>query len=185
MTTHVLLATTCRWFSTARLAMAFAAAGCSVDIACPPAIRCCRPAPSKSPYRYYGIAPQRSIRTAILTSKPNIVIPCDDVAMRHLHGIYAVASQATDVESREICRVLQLPRGAPDSYPLTESREKFMAMVRERGPSYPGDNHCHFHGSGGAVAVCARISGRAESGWHLGRRRSKDCALFAGGLASL
>ncbi|MHB8390873.1 MAG: ATP-binding protein [Acidobacteriaceae bacterium] len=137
MATKVLLATTCRWFSTARLAMALAAAGCDVDIVCPSNHPVFSTHAIQNRYRYYGTAPQRSIRSAILNSQPNIVIPSDDLAMRHLHGIYAVSSQTGDPASRAICQVLQTSLGAPESYPITESREKFMALVREEGIRIP------------------------------------------------
>ncbi len=137
MAMKVLLATTCRWFATARMAMAFSRAGCDVDIVSPPNHPACSTHAIQNHYRYHGLAPQRLFRAAILSSKPDLIIPSDDVAMRHLHRIYAAASQAHDPSSETICHVLQASLGDPASYPITESREKFMAMVREEGIRIP------------------------------------------------
>jgi hypothetical protein len=133
----VLLATTCRWFSTARLAMAFHAVGCQVDLVCPTDHPAFSTHAIENRYKYHGVTAQQSFWKAILSSQPDIVIPCDDVAMRHLHCLYAAALQAHDEDSSELCQVLQVSMGDPASYPITESRDKFMAMVREEGVRIP------------------------------------------------
>ena len=137
MAPKVLLATTCRWFSTARLAMAFRRVGCEVDLVCPNDHPAFSTHAVHRRFRYHGVSAQQSFRNAILKSRPDIVIPCDDVAMRHLHCLYSTASQAKDNDSGAICHVLQVSMGDPVSYPITESREKFMAVVREEGVRIP------------------------------------------------
>ena len=137
MALKVLLATTCRWFSTARIAMAFRNVGCEVDIACPSDHPAYSTRAIQNRYKYHGLTPLRLFRTAILSSKTAIVIPCDEVALRHLHRIYAAASQTGDQASNTICQVLQVSLGDPASYSITESRDKFMALVREEGIRIP------------------------------------------------
>lgn len=137
MAPKVLLATTYRWFATARTAMAFANLGCKVDIVSPPNHPACSTRAVSRNYRFHGLAPERSIRAAILSSKPDIVIPSDDVAMRHLHRIYAAASRIQDSSFDAIRRALQASMGDPASYPVTESRDKFIALVREEGIRIP------------------------------------------------
>jgi hypothetical protein len=127
----VLLATTCRWFSTARLAMAFHRVGCHVDLLCPPNHPAFSTHALLHRYRYHGVSAQQSLVNAIFKSQPDVVIPCDDVAMRHLHRLYSTVSQSTSADSKELCKLLQVSMGDPVSYPITESREKFMALVRE------------------------------------------------------
>lgn len=137
MAPKVLLATTCRWFSTARLAMAFCRAGCEVDLVCPKDHPAFSTRAVQRRFRYHGVSAQQSFRTAILESQPDIVIPCDDVAMRHLHCLYSTASQAQDNDSSAICQLLQVSMGDPVSYSITESREKFMPLLREEGIRIP------------------------------------------------
>ena len=133
MASKVLIATTCHWFSAARLAMAFDKAGCTVDVVCPSGHPVVSTHAIDKRYLYHGLAPLHSFRTAILSSKPDIVIPSDDLAMRHLHRLYAAACQSEGDASRTLCEVLQFSLGDPASYPITESRDKFMAMVYEEG----------------------------------------------------
>jgi biotin carboxylase len=137
MAPKVLLATTCRWFSTARLAMAFHRVGCQVDLVCPSDHPACSTRALQHSFRYHGVNAQQSFRNAALESQPDVLIPCDDVAMRHLHGLYETASQANGPDSTAICKLLQVSLGDPISYPITQSRDKFMAMVRELGVRIP------------------------------------------------
>jgi hypothetical protein len=137
MAPKVLLATTSRWFSTARLAMAFHRVGCEVDLVCPPDHPAFSTRALRHRFRYHGLSPQQSFYKAIRESRPDIVIPCDDVAMRHLHRLYLTTSQARDQESSTIGTVLRVSMGDPVSYPITESREKFLALVREEGVRVP------------------------------------------------
>ncbi|MES2221047.1 MAG: ATP-grasp domain-containing protein [Acidobacteriota bacterium] len=131
MAPKVLLATTCRWFSTARLAIAFHRVGCEVDIVCPPNHPSFSTRALQHRYNYQGVNAQHSFRHAILESQPNVVVPCDDVAMRHLHRLYDTASQDSDPEALAICKLFQISMGNPVSYPITESREQFLALVSE------------------------------------------------------
>ena len=137
MAPKVLLATTCRWFSTARLAMAFRRVGCEVDLVCPPDHPAFSTHALRYRLRYHGVSAQRSFHNAILKSAPDIVLPCDDVAMRHLHRLYSMASQSAEHDSKAVCKLLRASMGDPVSYPITESREKFMALVRELGVRVP------------------------------------------------
>ena len=137
MTLKVLLATTCPWFSTARLAMAFHQVGCTVDIVCPPNHPAFSTRALQVHYRYNGLAPVRSFRTAMLASNPDIVIPCDDLATRHLHSLYYEVSESKHETARNICQLLAASLGDPAGYPITVSREKFMDMVREEGVRIP------------------------------------------------
>ncbi|MGC1870090.1 MAG: ATP-grasp domain-containing protein [Acidobacteriaceae bacterium] len=137
MAPRVLLATTCRWFSTARLAMAFHRVGCHVDLVCPPNHPAFSTHAVQHRYRYHGVSAQQSLRNAILKSAPDILVPCDDVAMRHMHHLYSTASQSNGENSQTIYKLLRLSMGNPDSYPITESREKFLALVREVGVRIP------------------------------------------------
>ena len=137
MAPRVLLAATSRWFSTARLAMAFRRLGCEVDLVCPPNHPAFSTHAVHRRYRYHGVSAQQSFRSAILRSHPDILVPCDDVAMRHMHRLYSTALQSDQRDSKEICDLLRTSMGNPDSYPVTESREKFIALVCDLGVRIP------------------------------------------------
>jgi hypothetical protein len=137
MAPKVLLATTCRWFSTARLAMAFQRVGCQVDLVCPPHHPAFSTRALQHRYRYHGVSAQQSFVHAILRSQPDVMIPCDDVAMGHMHRLYSAVSRRNDADSKAMCKLLQVSMGDPISYPITQSREKFMVLVRELGVRVP------------------------------------------------
>jgi hypothetical protein len=48
-----------------------------------------------------------------------------------MHRLYWTSSQAKDKDSVTISKLLQHSMGNPAGYPVTESREKFMALLRE------------------------------------------------------
>ena len=65
MKPKVLLATTCRWFPTARLGMALANAGCVVDAVCPSGHPLSRTGAVHQTHVYNGLAPLTSFADAI------------------------------------------------------------------------------------------------------------------------
>ncbi len=57
--------------------------------------------------------------------------------MKHLHGLYDVAT-SVDAEGSEIIRALiEVSLGDPSSYPITASRDNFMAMIYTEGVRAP------------------------------------------------
>lgn len=137
MAPKVLIATTGRWFSTARLAIAFSRSGFAVEAACPSdhLLSSTRAVQKRHPYN--ALAPLRSFRAAILASRPDLIVPCDDLAMKHLHRVYDLASRSDDNASKVICELLAFSLGDPAGFPLTESRENFMAMIYREGIRAP------------------------------------------------
>jgi hypothetical protein len=137
MKPRVLIVTTCRWFSAARLAMAFAQAGCTVDALCPAG----HPAIGLKALHgwqwYHGLAPIASIQSSIHAVQPDIVFPCDDLAAIHLHRLYAQERDARSATSHSTLELLERSLGNPDSYPLIESRTRFLDIARDEGIHTP------------------------------------------------
>jgi glutathione synthase/RimK-type ligase-like ATP-grasp enzyme len=111
--------------------MAFRRVGCEVHLVCPPNHPALSAHALQQSYRYHGVSAQQSLRNAMLKAAPDVVIPCDDVAMRHMHRLYWIASQGKNEESMAISKLLQHSMGNPAGYPITESREKFIALIQE------------------------------------------------------
>jgi len=120
------------------MAMAFRETGCTVLGLCPDrghsllvtsaAERC---------FKYSGFDPLGSIRHAIQEGQPDIIIPCDDTAVRHLHELYAVVKNSTDSLQKKIARLLERSMGSPDSYQITPARYQLMALARDLGLTVP------------------------------------------------
>src|SRR5215472_17974752 len=87
---RILLTDTDRRPYTARMAMALAAVGCEVTVV----------ATHKNPvqkarvlhrsFRYSALRPLSSLLHAIATIKPDLIIPCDDRAVKHLHQLHSL-----------------------------------------------------------------------------------------------
>ena len=137
MAPKVLVATTCRWLSTARLAVAFARSGCVVEAVCPLGHPVSSTRAVSISYRFNALAPLRSFRNAILASRPDLVVPCDDLAMRYLHRIYELANCFQGDSHGELCELLVRSLGDPAGYPITESRDNFMATIYREGIRAP------------------------------------------------
>ncbi len=74
---------------------------------------------------------------------PDLIIPCDDLAMKHLHGLYDVAT-SVDADGADIIRALiEVSLGDPASYPITASRDNFMAMIYTEGIRAPETKAVH------------------------------------------
>lgn len=133
----LLIATTCNWFSTARLAVALSKAGCAVEAVCPPrhTLRLAQ-TPCRS-YEFRALTPLRSLRDAILASMPNVILPCDELAMLQLHRLHALASRTGGSSSASVRMLIEHSLGEPLSYPVVESRSRFMSTAREEGIATP------------------------------------------------
>jgi carbamoylphosphate synthase large subunit len=127
----ILLATSCRWYATARLAIAFASAGCCVDMVCP------RGHPARvtrvvnRQYTYHGTRPLPSFEAAIDSSRPDLIVPCDDQATTHLHHLHASSNAS---ETRE---TIERSLGGPEAYPWFTARTQFLRCARGAGIAVP------------------------------------------------
>lgn len=137
MAPKILLATTCRWFSTARLALAFRRVGCVVDAVCPSGHPVLATRAVENNYGYNALTPIHSYREAILSSWPDLIVPCDDLAVKHLHSLYERTGEDSLDSSTLIRWVMEASLGDPCGHPITGSRDNFMAMVYAEGIRAP------------------------------------------------
>jgi len=127
---------TSRWFPTVRLAMGLHNAGCKIDAVCLPRHPLLTTRVARQTYTYRGLAPLQSIEAAIAASKPDLVIPADDLAAMHLHALYQLEVDR-DRKSGFLCAVIERSLGASSSYPLVYDRTKFIEIAQEEGIRVP------------------------------------------------
>jgi len=127
----ILLTTTLHLDKTARLAMAFADIGCVVAVLCPPGhwVKSTRCAALCLPYG--PLRPLRSLLNAIERIAPDIIIPCDDRAVRHMHTLHASTTNA-DVRAR-----LSRSLNPPETFAMTEARHDLLVLARREGIAVP------------------------------------------------
>jgi ATP-grasp domain len=135
--TKILLTATTRWPSAARLLIEFSKIGHIVSIVCPPyghPSQKVRVRHKTFPYR--PLTPLNSLADAIEVAKPDLIVPCDDLAVRHLHQLHSRkrgrCESAVDIPSL-IVRSL----GPPESYAAVTSRYLFMEVSREEAIRTP------------------------------------------------
>jgi hypothetical protein len=136
MRPKILLACSNRWPAAARLAAAFVGAGCNVEAVCPPGHPLAKTSAASCIYRYRGLAPLRSIRRALDVSRPDFVIPCDDLSTVHLHRLYDKVRHSSE-SSAATRTLLERSFGDPSSFPITEARASMAALARRLGVRVP------------------------------------------------
>lgn len=126
----VLIATTSRWFPTARLAMALAHAGCVVDAVCPPRHPLCKIAAVRKTHDYRGLLALTSFANAIAGTGPDLLVPGDDLATAHLHRLYHRELRRGGA-GEALCALIERSLGSPQSFPVVYARTAFMELARE------------------------------------------------------
>lgn len=132
----ILIATTSRWFPTARLAMALAGAGCIVDAVCPAQHPLGRMRTVRRALAYRGLMPLKSFAAAIAATKPDLIVPGDDLATCHLHHLYDRERRRVE-PGKWVCDLIERSLGAAESFPVVYARAAFMDMAREQGIRAP------------------------------------------------
>jgi hypothetical protein len=128
---HILLATTGKLPSTARLAMELHDAGARVSLI----------APSNHPAwtldlisgraNYRALAPKRSLEAALRRLRPDMVIPCDERTVRDLHGLW---QRARDPQVKELIERSTAPA---ENFAVITSRAALLAVARQEGARVP------------------------------------------------
>jgi len=132
----VLVATTSRWFPTARLAMALAKAGFTVKAICPSRHPLRKTGTAHETYTYHGLSPIASFANAIAAAKPDIVIPGDDLATQHFHEVYHRKIR-TGKAGEAICALIERSLGSPESFAVVYARTRSMELAQEEGVRVP------------------------------------------------
>jgi hypothetical protein len=128
----VLIATTSSWFPTARLAMALAHAGCVVDAVCPPRHPLDKISAVHKTYGYRGLAPLKSFARAIAGTKPDLIVPGDDLATLHLHRLHQREGRGS-----EMAGLIERSLGMPESFPVVYARTGFIELAQQEGIRAP------------------------------------------------
>jgi hypothetical protein len=132
----VLIATTARWLPTARLAVALANAGFTIDAVCPSRHPFSETGAIRRIYRYRGLDALTSFANAIAAAKPDLIIPGDDLATQHLHLLYDQEKRKGDA-GVPTCALLERSLGARENFSALYARTKFMALAHNEGIRAP------------------------------------------------
>jgi ATP-grasp domain len=136
MTPRVLLGATARWATTARLAIAFSIAGCQIDVIAPRGHPVTKISAPPRVHRYHVFAPLRSFATAIDVARPDLVIPCDDLATAHLHALHQ-RPLSVPADADAFRALLARSLGDPANFAAASARTRLMKVANKTGIRVP------------------------------------------------
>ena len=124
-----LIIATTPWPLSARLAVRLIRHGCTVDALCPRGHALRKISGMRALHSYSAPDPMKALERAIATSKPDILVPCDDRTVWQLHVLQ---------ERRpDLRQLIERSMGAPRSFPLLRSRAGLMQQAAQMGIRVP------------------------------------------------
>jgi hypothetical protein len=116
--------------------MALANAGFTVDAVSPSDHPLRATSALRRIHSYRGLSPLASIEAAMGSAKPDLLIPCDDLAARQLHEVHERARRQQSQRSA-ICGLIERSLGAPESFLVVYARTAFMQAAQVEGVRVP------------------------------------------------
>jgi bifunctional aspartokinase / homoserine dehydrogenase 1 len=89
-------------------------------------------------HSYQGLTPLQSLVQAIAVSKPDLVVPGDDLATRHLHELYFWRERYSR-DASGLGALIERSLGSAESFAITQSRAAFMELARDEGIRVPSN----------------------------------------------
>jgi hypothetical protein len=111
--------------------MAMADAGFRVEVVCPSRHPVTLTGAAQRVHRYHGLRPLSSFEKAIEATRPDLIVPGDDLATRHLHQIHR--NSAAREKGVAIRALIESSLGDPSSFPVVFERARLMGVARELG----------------------------------------------------
>ncbi len=127
----VLLATTLHMPSTARLAIGFARAGCRVAAVCPADHVLRHTGVLSGRFVFSAARPTHALRHAVERTAPDLIIPCDDRAVRLLHSFHG-SNRSPDLRA-----FLERTLSPPAAFSASEHRHELLSLARASGVRVP------------------------------------------------
>jgi hypothetical protein len=132
-----LLTDTNRWPIGARLAIGLSKAGCEVSAVCPvPGHPLLKTRAVRQTFPYGALRPLDYLAAAIQVAEPDVIVPCDDRAVQHLHQLHA-RFRNLGTAGRSVVQLVERSLGPPESYSIVSSRHDLLRVAREEGLRIP------------------------------------------------
>jgi hypothetical protein len=134
---RILLTDTNRWSVVPRLAMRFEKLGAKVAVlSATPG----HPVESLGErvqiFSYSGFQPLPSVRMAVETFRPDIIVPACDRSVQHLHELH-MACQAESSSALPISLLIERSLGSPQSFSIVSNRHALLQIALEEGIRVP------------------------------------------------
>jgi glutathione synthase/RimK-type ligase-like ATP-grasp enzyme len=116
--------------------MAFADAGFRVEALCPSGHPVTKTSAVRDTIRYRPLLPLKSLEHAIEASHPDLVIPADDLAVRHLHALHQRDLRSGANGARSVL-LIERSMGSAKGFPILNDRAACMRVAEEEGIRVP------------------------------------------------
>jgi hypothetical protein len=117
--------------------MAFAAAGCRVEIACPSRHPAMLTRGVAARHSLRPLSPIRSLYSAIRKSRPDLLVPTDVITATYIRKLYEAAASMSESESVFIRSLLERSLGDLKNLPVRSSRTDFLAAAQAEAIPVP------------------------------------------------
>jgi hypothetical protein len=87
-------------------------------------------------YEYHGLRPLTSLRRAINSAKPDLIVPSDDLATQHLHLLYE-QEDGPGKSGANVRALIERSLGAPEDFRTLYARTKFIKLAEAEGIRVP------------------------------------------------
>lgn len=134
MAPRLLLTATTPWPTAGRLAAAFARLSWRVDVIAPSDAPVLASRFVETVHCYSPFAPVYALKAAILASGADLVIPCDDRALRDLLQLHGDVVRSGE---RDVAALIARSLGAPEHYDTLIARPDFIAAAAALGIAVP------------------------------------------------
>jgi hypothetical protein len=133
---RILLADTDRRAYAARLAMGFAALGCEVSIVCSDHHPVENIRALHRSFPYSALRPLASLLRAIESTAPDLIIPCEDRVVQHLHQLcWQFRTRGSPQDG--VASLIERSLGPPSSYPIVSARYPLLQLAKAEGIRVP------------------------------------------------
>jgi formate-dependent phosphoribosylglycinamide formyltransferase (GAR transformylase) len=88
-------------------------------------------------YAYRALSSVDSFLHAIDSSRPDLIVPGDDLTIKNLQDLYSSQQKTNDEAGHRICELIERSIGSPDSFPIVIARASFMELASQEGIRVP------------------------------------------------
>jgi hypothetical protein len=129
---RILITSTNWWPLAARLAAAFGASGAHVGVICPRGSPLLSVSSVREVFKYAALSPTQAVAGAMRAMKPDLVVPCDERALAHLHALHAALPAGDGLR-----RLIERSLGDPACYAALRSRGQALELAGQDGSLEP------------------------------------------------
>jgi len=129
----ILIASTSWWAFPARIAMAFARCGFRVEAICPHGHPLVKTRAVQHIYRYRALDPLGALAAAIERGAPELIVPCDDRVVGHLHALHSRLLET----GRSGTALIERSLGSRDGFATIGARSDLILIARAEGIRAP------------------------------------------------